>query len=268
MPDQNATGDKATKWVYSSYHMRFLESHEGHSPTNNSLPACPSQTICQSQEEQEHLSDTPLQPEGSVIEVEEDNTLLHPDISVVQNPLQDSVQLPQWSAWVPISTNTPWRLGQAIQATRESIAQIKQHKEERQKTLEDLHATPITHQPQGQATSTLDQVPQEPYSNELDITDTGQIETTLAAVMEIVELDPSSLEAGMSQGHGKMPSTHLIICSENLDIVRNWSHWKICRSTYWSPGVMYHKDIRYRRDVQFSKFKGKKMERLTGGRFG
>ena len=64
--------------------MRFLESHEGHSPTNNSLPSCPSQTDCQAQEEQEHPSNTPLQPEGSVIEVEEDSTLLHPEVSVVQ----------------------------------------------------------------------------------------------------------------------------------------------------------------------------------------
>ena len=41
----------------------------------------------------------------------------------------------------------------------------------------------------------LDQVPQEPNPNKLDMTDTGQIETILAAVMEFTELDPSSLEA-------------------------------------------------------------------------
>ena len=41
----------------------------------------------------------------------------------------------------------------------------------------------------------LDQVPQEPNPNESDMTDTGQIETILAAIMEFAELNPSSLEA-------------------------------------------------------------------------
>ena len=83
------------------------------------------------------------------------------------------MQLPRQSARVSISTNTPWKLEQAIQTSRESTGQIRQHKEEHRKALEDLHAIPITHQPQSQATSTLDQVPQEPNPNELDMTDTG-----------------------------------------------------------------------------------------------
>jgi hypothetical protein len=36
---------------------------------------------------------------------------------------------------------------------------------------------------------------------------------------------------------------------------------------YWSPGAMCHEDIRYGRDVRFSRLNGMKMERLLGGKF-
>ena len=185
---------------------------------------------------------------------------------MVQNPPQIPVQLPQRSAQVPISTNTPWRLEQAIQASRESAARIRQHKEERRKALEDLHATPITHQPQSQATSTLDQVPQEPNPNKSDVTDTGQIETILAAIMEFAELDPSSLEAE--------------------DEPRTWEEAK-CSPDYLWWKVGYSEELKSLKDMQvyvlvprcdvsqghkirkghpISKLKGMKMERLSGGR--
>ena len=199
---------RETNKVISSYHVRFLESHEGHLPSSPEIPmeattlesivkSATSTPIFFDEDEEEFLplksepeSKSALQPASDPIPAMEDE----PTPPAENSTVKDSI--PRRSnriAEKPVNQG-PSRLEKAVQESTEAAARIRIARAERKKTLQDLNEEEARNTPKTVEDAAIEELRQAFGTLNLEDEKAKQIDQVFSAISEMTKIDPSTLE--------------------------------------------------------------------------
>ena len=202
---------RETKRVFSSYHVQFLESCDGHSPTPPEIPtetttlesivksATPT-PIFFDEDEEELLP--PINPPINPSDADPIPRANSPDIipktdnipQDVPAPPEDTI--PRRSSRIaekpPVSG--PSRLERAIQESTNAAVRLKATRAERKKTLQDIQEEEMRNAPQVVEDAAVKELRQAFGTLNLGEGKAEQIDQVLSAISEMTKIDPSTLE--------------------------------------------------------------------------
>ena len=198
---------RETKRGFSSYHVQFLESCDGHSPTSPEIPteATTLESIVSSatptpiffdEDEEEMLP--PINPPHSDLLPQTETPNIIPKTNdvppIVLAPPEENI--PRHSNRIAEKPQNPGplRLEKAIQESSNAAARIKETRAEWKKTLQDLREEDARNAPQVVEDVAVKELHQAFGTLNLREGEAEQIDQVLCAISEMTKIDPSTLE--------------------------------------------------------------------------
>ena len=185
--------NKESKKVISSYHVRFLESHDGHS---RPLP----QTETELSSLNEILQNSTPTPIFSHDEEEDvlpnDLTQLEDPEAIVPNAIPANKPQIRRSSWVAEKSNKPkpTRTEAAVQQSIDAGIRLREARAERKKTLQDIREEEARNAPEVVESAAIAEL--KGIFGTLNLGDAkgDRVDRALSAISEMPQIDPSTLE--------------------------------------------------------------------------
>jgi hypothetical protein len=184
---------RESKKVISSYHVRFLESHDGHNrplPETEEIPSTLNEIL-------ENATTTPIPPDEEEEEVlPEDLTQLNntQPIPPARNP-ENEIPIRRSSRIAEKPTESqPTRTEKAVQESINAGTRLRETRAERKKTLQDIREEETRNAPEVVESAAMAELME--IFGTLDLSDTegNCIDQALSAISEMPQIDPSTLE--------------------------------------------------------------------------
>ena len=199
---------RETNRVISSYHVRFLESHDGHLPSSPEIPmeATTLESIVKS------ATPTPIFFDDDEEEFlpSENQPKSNPAPQIITNPIPETTNAPaELSQSVAHedppprrssriaekpTTQGPSRLERAVEESTQAANRLKTARAERKKTLQDLREEEARNQPKFVEDEAIKELRQAFGTLNLGDENAERIDRTLSAISEMTKIDPSTLE--------------------------------------------------------------------------
>ena len=202
---------RETKRVFSSYHVQFLESCDGHSPTlpevlteattlKSIVKSATPTPIFFDEDEEELLP--PINPPLNLPNADPIPRANSPDIipkavDIPQNvPTLPEETIPRRSSRIAEKppTSGPSRLERAVQESTDAAVRLKATRAERKKTLQDIQEEETCNVPQVVKDAAVKELCQAFGTLNLREGKVEQFDQVLSAISEMTKIDPSTLE--------------------------------------------------------------------------
>ena len=185
---------RETNRVISSYHVRFLESHEGHAPSDLPIPEIPTESTS-IESIVKNATPTPI----FFDEDEEEYLPLHDPPNNIPTPQEPAIvpeTIPRRSSRIAERPpdQKPSRLDKAIRDSTEAATRVKAARAERKKTLQDLREEEKRNAPTVVEEAAIEELRQAFGTLNLGDEKAEQVDQVLSAISEMTKIDPSTLE--------------------------------------------------------------------------
>ena len=184
---------RESKKVISSYHVRFLESHDGHAP---SIPIDKEEVPMTLEEILQSGTPTPIRSNEDEEDILPENDYsniqdIAPPIAVADNNTQ--LRRSSRIAEKP-SEPAPTRTERAIQESIDAGIRMREARSERKKTLQDIREEEARNAPEVVEKAAIAELKQIFGTLNLNDTEGQRIDQVFSAISEMPQIDPSALE--------------------------------------------------------------------------